>query len=136
MLIDLEVLYFLHHGEPPIHRYLHTCIGGVAMGFVAGISLFAAHGIWIRYRPRWIPWEERQRLMPRPKLLRDSVAGGLLGGVSHILLDSCMHHDMHPMWPFARGNPLAGIISVNTLHISLALVGFFGLIFWLLLREA
>ena len=32
ILIDVEVLYFLWRNDPPIHRYLHTYVGGIAMG--------------------------------------------------------------------------------------------------------
>jgi membrane-bound metal-dependent hydrolase YbcI (DUF457 family) len=84
--------------------------------------------------PNWRRLDHLRRVR-RSQFMCDSVAGGLLGGVSHILLDSFMHHDMHPMWPFAEGNALAGISSTGTLHGALALAGFFGLILWLLLRE-
>jgi Domain of unknown function (DUF4184) len=135
VLIDLEVLYFLRRNETPIHRYLHTYVGGVAMGLLAALGMWLVAVAAIRCLPGNFHGLQQLRSTPGLRLLRESVAAGLLGGVTHILLDSCMHHDMHPYWPFARGNALAGIVGAGTLHIALALAGFFGLILWLLLRE-
>ena len=59
----------------------------------------------------------------------------MVGGVTHIFLDSLMHRDMHPFWPFVEGNALAGVIGGGALHLGLAVMGFFGLVLWLLLRE-
>ena len=67
--------------------------------------------------------------------LVDSLAAGVIGGVSHVFLDSLMHRDMHPFWPFATGNALAGVIGIGTLHGVLGLSGFFGVALWLLLHE-
>ncbi|MCA9074948.1 MAG: DUF4184 family protein [Planctomycetaceae bacterium] len=134
VLIDLEVLYYLHHGEAPVHRYLHTYIGGVAMGLVAAFGMFAVTVLLIRCLSVDSRWMQEQRSVPKGKLLRESMFAGLLGGVSHVLLDSLMHHDMNPLWPFAQGNALAGTIEVGTLHGALGLTGFFGVILWLFLR--
>lgn len=135
MLIDLEVLYYLRINDGPIHRYLHTYVGGIAMGLVAAAGTCVAAAVamrMLRFKPQWL---ERLRSTPAGTLLREAVVAGLVGGVSHILLDSCMHQDMNPLWPFASGNALAGIVTVRTLHVSLAAAGFFGIVLWLLGRE-
>lgn len=136
VLIDLEVLYYLSRNEPPFHRYLHTYAGGITAGLVAGLLMFGVVQIIRRMLPADSRWGERLAQTPRRQLLRQSLAAGLIGGVSHILLDSLMHAEMNPFWPLADGNGLAGMISVPALHITLAAMGFFGLIFWLLLRES
>lgn len=105
------------------------------MGLLAACGMYTAIVFATCRLPQSWRFIERLTSAPRPQLFQDSVVGGLVGGVSHILLDSCMHHDMHPLWPFARGNALAGIIGVGPLHIALAAGGFFGLILWLFLRE-
>nr|WP_299461374.1 DUF4184 family protein [uncultured Gimesia sp.] len=136
VLIDLEVLYYLSRNEPPYHRYLHTYVGGIAMGVVAGLLMFGVVQMVRRVLPASSSWGERLAKTPRRRLLWQSLVAGLIGGVSHILLDSLMHEEMNPFWPLAEGNTLVGLISVPALHIALAAIGFFGLIFWLLLRES
>ncbi len=135
VLIDLEVLYYLSRNEPPFHRYLHTYLGGIAMGVVAGLLMFVVVQMVRRVLPADSRWGERLAQTPGRLLLWQSLLVGLIGGVSHILLDSLMHEEMNPFWPLAEGNALAGTVSVLALHIALAVIGFFGLIFWLLLRE-
>lgn len=136
VLIDLEVLYYLSRNDPPIHRYLHTYVGGVAMGLLAGLLMFGIVQTTRHVLPAHFRWVKELNCAPRWKLLRQSLFAGVIGGVSHILLDSFMHEEMNPFWPFVDGNVLAGTISVARLHIGLAVSGFFGLIFWLLLRES
>lgn len=86
--------------------------------------------------PAHFHWFKGLHSVSRIKLLRQSLFAGVTGGVLRILLDSFMHEEMNPFWPFVDGNVLAGTISVAMLHIGLAVSGFFGLIFWLLLRES
>ncbi|MBC8356693.1 MAG: DUF4184 family protein [Planctomycetes bacterium] len=136
VLIDIEVLYYLRRNDPPIHRYLHTYAGGIAMGLLAGLLMFGVVQLACRLLPARSRWIECVTSTPRPRLLSQSLVAGVIGGVSHVLLDSFMHHDMNPLWPIVDGNPLAGTIGVATLHIGLVLAGFFGLVLWLLLRES
>ncbi len=135
VLIDLEVLYYLHQGQTPIHRYLHTYVGGFSAGILAGLGMFTAVMIALKIVPAESRWLKRRRSIPGPQLCGESLAAGLLGGVSHVLLDSFMHHDMHPWWPFADGNTSAGTLDIGGLHIALALAGFFGIVVWLFMRE-
>ncbi len=150
VLIDCEVLYYLSQGERPLHRYLHTYIGGLAIGTLSGVLIyFVVENVirMFRLQRGVTPPETCQRSMSdeeggsaavtkrQRRRLIESIAAGMLGGVSHILLDSFMHRDMHPYWPFAEGNSLVGIVNLNGLHIGLAATGFFGLIFWILLAD-
>lgn len=136
VLIDIEVLYYLSRNDAPIHRYLHTYVGGITMGVIAGLLMFGVVQISRRVLPVDSRWVKALAQTSTGMQLRQSLFAGLIGGVSHILLDSLMHNDMNPFWPFVEGNALAGILSVATLHIGLAICGFFGLVFWFLLRES
>ena len=133
ILIDVEVLYYLYRNDPPIHRYAHTYAGGVVAGLVAGLLMFAAGRVASRLLPAGWLWMERLTSTPTRTLVLESLSAGLVGGVSHVLLDSLMHQDMHPFWPFMGGNPLAGVIGIRSLHIGLAIAGLFGAVMWLLL---
>lgn len=119
-----------------MHRYLHTYVGGLAMGLLAGLLMWVVVQVWCRVLPAYSRWGEWIKQTPKRFLLMQSLIAGVIGGVVHILLDSIMHAEMNPFWPFVEGNTLAGMISMRALHIGLAAMGFFGLMFWLLLRDS
>jgi hypothetical protein len=53
-------------------------------------------------------------------------SGALIGAWSHLLLDSFMHFDIHPLSPFTEANQLLGAISIGWLHticVTSALIG-------------
>lgn len=135
VLIDVEVLYYMSQNAPPLHRGLHTYLGGSAAGLLAGLLMWGVVLLVTRLFPASSRWKQRLSQTSKVRLLKQSLLAGLIGGLSHVFLDSLMHDDMYPLWPFATGNTLAGSISVATLHIGLGLLGLFSLILWLMLRE-
>ncbi|MCA9061251.1 MAG: hypothetical protein KDA85_22210 [Planctomycetaceae bacterium] len=133
LLIDCEVLYRLRYSLYPIHMYCHTYLAGTAIG---GVSGFVAFGGWILLLKVVSVTRLREaRFAKQRALLSDFLWSGLVGGVSHVFLDSLMHRDMNPCWPMVTGNPLAGIIGTATLHVFLAAAGFFGVVLWFLMRD-
>lgn len=106
------------------------------MGVFAGLLMFSVIQITRRILPAHSRWRTKLAQTPKLQLLWQSLIAGFIGGVTHVFLDSLMHEEMNPFWPIADGNVLAGTISVAKLHIGLAVMGFFGLIFWILLRES
>ena len=69
----------------------------------------AAQALAARTRlPDPFAWQELKR--------RQILMGSALGAYSHILLDSLMHADMTPWAPFATGNALLGLVSLEALH--------------------
>lgn len=135
VLVDIEVLYYLSRGNRRVHGFLHTYIGGFAMGLLAGFGMYV--GFWMMSRliavdSRW----RRSLAISRPRRdLFDSLFAGLIGGASHILLDSLMHRDMHPFWPIVEGNAVAGAVSTGALHVVLAATGFLGVALMALLFD-
>lgn len=133
VLVDCEVLYRLHRSLTPIHHVCHTYVGGILIGVITGIM--TSYAVVAASRFRLVSRFLKRRDFSNRRLFTDSVVSGLVGGVSHVFLDSLMHTDMHPFWPFLKGNALTGLVSAGLLHILLAASGFFGVIFWLLMRE-
>ncbi|WP_232105780.1 DUF4184 family protein [Gimesia panareensis] len=135
VLIDMEVFYYMSRNELPLHRGLHTYLGGGAAGLLAGLLMWGVVLLLVRVMPVSSRWKQRLAQTSQTRLLRQSLFAGLIGGLSHVFLDSLMHDDMHPLWPFVTGNSLAGSISVTALHIGLGLLGLFAIFLWLMLRE-
>ena len=57
---------------------------------------------------------------------RVTIPSAFIGTFSHVLLDSLMHSDMQPFFPFVADNPFLGNVSIEALHrfcIYSALIG-------------
>lgn len=125
VVVDLEPLYFIMRGEYPVHRALHTLVGAGAAGLAVGGALWAL---------------ARRRSDRLPPLLREdlargaALAGGLLGGLSHPLLDGLMHRDVRALRPFAETTWVLAPRGVLVLHAALVIAGLAGALLWMARR--
>jgi membrane-bound metal-dependent hydrolase YbcI (DUF457 family) len=115
--VDLEPLYFMMRGEYPVHRALHTVWGGGAVGLAVGLSLW----VIARSRSAGFPPAAHAEVGRAPALL-----GGLIGGVSHVLLDSFMHRDVQALRPLAETQWVLDPAGVAALHVGCVLAGVLG----------
>lgn len=120
VLIDVETLYYMLTRQYPWHRFFHTYLGAT-IAVVATVVLFAAllKLASVRLPPNLLGWKQLT--------MRPVVIGAAVGGYSHIVLDSLMHPDIHPLSPFSPANALAGIVSLSGLHLSCVALGVIGL---------
>lgn len=119
VLIDIESLYNLIGGHHPVHAFFHTYVGAT-IAVAATVVLFCllrrvAKAVTL---PNPLQW---QQLTIRPVLI-----GAMLGGYSHIALDSIMHPDIRPLLPFSQTNMLLGAISLGWLHLLCVALGLGG----------
>jgi hypothetical protein len=130
VLIDTEVLFYVWQRDPPLHRHFHTYLGGIGMGIVAGVSVCVASRVLRRAAPglprRWPTECAASRTA--------ALIAGILGGSSHVFLDSLVHREMQPFWPLAIDNHLVGLVGHGTVHQGCAALGILGAVFWLLLN--
>ena len=123
--VDCEPLYFLARGEYPVHRGLHTVWGGGAVGLAVGLAVwYIARSQVSGIAPVAPAQSERE-----PALL-----GGLVGGVSHALIDGLMHRDVHALRPLAETQWVLGPRGVLGLHVGCLVAGALGAA-WLFLRR-
>jgi membrane-bound metal-dependent hydrolase YbcI (DUF457 family) len=106
VLIDIEPLYYMLTHQYPLHRFFHTYIGATIMvGITTGLfflMLLAASRLNLR---DWFKWQSLT--------MRAILAGAVLGGYSHVLLDSLMHDDIAPLAPFSATNHLQGLVPLG-----------------------
>jgi hypothetical protein len=129
LTIDLESWYHLTNGDPHVHRILHTFLWGGVAGVAIGGLLFvlgsAVHRL-LRGRAATLSiGAERPVFGPEVSLL-GATLGGLLGGLTHALLDGVMHTDIQPFRPFSLGNPLLGVLPLGFLHKACVVAGILG----------
>jgi membrane-bound metal-dependent hydrolase YbcI (DUF457 family) len=117
VVIDLESGYHLLRQEWPIHRHLHSMVLAGIAGLLTGTLVFLAARIA----------KPKKFTVPRSEVgILPAYLGGLMGGVSHSVLDSIMHLDLVPFWPFSDKNPLLDALSVVALHILCIASGLVG----------
>jgi hypothetical protein len=109
VVIDCESAYYLFIAhEWPVHRWAHTLPVAVPLGAAVGLATWGIGRLLGRSGD-----EHRSELGLWP-----CIAGGLLGGATHPLLDAIMHRDVQPFMPLAAGNPLLSIVSLGLLHTA------------------
>jgi membrane-bound metal-dependent hydrolase YbcI (DUF457 family) len=115
--VDVEPLWFMLSAEYPVHRALHTVVGGATIGLAVGLALWGV----ARSRAAGLGPVARAELSAWPAAL-----GGLIGGASHALLDGFMHRDVHPLRPWSETQWLLGPVGVMALHAACLLAGVAG----------
>ena len=59
------------------------------------------------------------------------IVGAFFGTLSHVLLDSLMHHDIHPLSPFSQTNPFMGLVTHDGVYQACMIAGVLGIVGWL-----
>jgi len=116
VLMDLEPLIRISRRDEILHGGTHTVAGALVIALVAG-------SVGKPISEAVLKWFGLLRV---PITWRVSFVTALIGTYSHILLDGIMHADMQPLWPFAEGNPLLGLVDVGMLHVICAICAVIG----------
>jgi len=110
IVMDIQPLLVILTGEGHLHGFSHTYIGASLLAIVSawsgkylsefGLMLF---GIVGKDNPVMIQW-------------RVVFASAFIGTFSHVFLDSIMHSDVEPFFPFFSENNLLGMLTIKQLH--------------------
>ncbi len=128
ILMDIQPLLVMVSGEVHLHGFSHTYLGASLLGVIAALSgkplseyglVFL--GIAKRAAPIRIAWWV-------------AFSSAFLGTFSHVALDSVMHGDMQPLYPFTQQNRLLGLLSWDDLHLFCLISGLVGVLMYFLLQ--
>ena len=109
IVMDIQPLIVLITGEGHLHGFSHTYIGATILAIFSALTgkYLSEFGLTIlgitKTRPIVIGWYV-------------SIISAFLGSYSHVLLDSIMHSDVVPFYPFFLTNQFQGMISIEALH--------------------
>ncbi|TRY28672.1 metal-dependent hydrolase [Aliiglaciecola sp. M165] len=109
IVMDIQPLVVLLSGEGHLHGFSHTYVGASLLAVFSGLTgkYLSELGLKILKMdfsfPINISWSV-------------SFVSAFIGCFSHVLLDSIMHSDVEPFFPFSFHNEFLGLISVSTLH--------------------
>ncbi len=120
IVMDVQPLIVMISGEGHLHGFTHTYIGAVIIAIFAALSGkylselgLKLLGVSKKINPISITWWV-------------VFLSAFIGSFSHVLLDSIMHSDVEPFFPFMMDNQLLGLITVPMLHKVCLYSGLFG----------
>ncbi len=126
IVMDVQPLIVMISSTGHLHGFSHTYMGATLLAIFSGLTgkYLAEIGLFVldfkSQQPAKIAWW-------------GVFFSAVVGTYSHIVLDSIMHSDVVPFDPFAKSNPLLGIISVHALHQLCLYSGFVGAVLYFLM---
>ena len=124
--VDCEPLYHYLRNEYPLHGAFHTVLGGGLVGLATGAAVWAVG----------LPLADRLPALLRRDITRGAaLTGGLIGGVSHALIDGLVHRDMRPLWPVAGTTWVLPPLGIAAVPLACVMAGVLGASLWLVRRE-
>ena len=113
----------------PFHRFFHSYLGATVL---VVIGIFTGRPICRWFIKKWngkLSKKQAKWLYIEPAIsLKSAIMGSVLGGYSHIVLDSMMHADMKPFWPFTHTNGWHRILTLDQLELFCVLSGIVGVL--------
>lgn len=109
-IMDLQPLFVMITGEGHLHGFSHTYVGSGLLAIVAALTgkHLSEWGLSVLdiekdNKPIQISWPV-------------TFSSAFIGTLSHVLLDSVMHGDLQPFYPFTLDNPFLHMITIDQLH--------------------
>lgn len=124
--MDIEPLLGLLLHWPRLHGLSHTLLLAIPIGLLAAwLGRLFAPALLARWRTELQAWRLDWLADPQPSWAA-CLWGGLLGTLSHLLLDAFMHGDMTPLWPLSNANPLLDLLGYATVELLCLIAGVLG----------
>ena len=109
IVMDIQPLVVILTGEGHLHGFTHTYAGATLLAVFSAVTgkYLSEFGLRLMFR-------DTRAMIP----IRWWVVflSAFIGTYSHVVLDSLMHLDIEPHYPFSPANHLQGLISISALH--------------------
>ncbi|MBF0263820.1 MAG: metal-dependent hydrolase [Gammaproteobacteria bacterium] len=110
IIMDIQPLIVMLTGEGHLHGFTHTYLGALLLTIVSALTgkHLSEYGLIIlgiakKDNPISIKWWV-------------VFVSAFIGTFSHVFLDSIMHYDIEPFYPWIANNYLHNMITINQLH--------------------
>ena len=110
IIMDIQPLIVMITGEGHLHGFSHTYIGATLLAVFSAISgkHFSEWGLlFLGISKKDNPINIRWKIV---------FVSAFIGTISHVLLDSVMHFDVEPFFPFTLENTLYGLLTIEQIH--------------------
>lgn len=130
IVMDIQPLIVMLSGNGHIHGFTHTYIGASLIAIFSAVS--GKHISEFGLKLLDVPVPNSGKIFWWVCFL-----SAFIGSFSHVLLDSIMHSDVEPFYPFSLLNKLHQYISLEALHRFCIYSGLVGAVIYYLtsLRE-
>ena len=133
--MDIEPGIGMLTGADVLHGPTHTILGALVIAYLV---MLIAPMVCNFLLSKWnkevtfhkLPWLVQSKATSKTAV----TVGAFFGTLSHVFLDSLMHHDIHPLMPFSQANPLNGLISHDGVYQLCAIAGVVGAVTWLAMQ--
>lgn len=109
IIMDIQPLVVMVTGEGHLHGFSHTYVGATLLALFSALT-----GKYLSEIGLFILGLNRQRQLKISWWV--TFLSALIGTYTHVLLDSIMHSDLEPFYPFTANNQFLGLISNAALH--------------------
>ena len=117
VLIDCEALYYYFTVGVLSHKFFHTIFGVSIVAIICATLGKPVCEFGLRIWNKTLKMENIKWFKTEIKINNfSSWIGAITGALSQLILDSIMHKDMTPLFPFSNQNIFLRIISVEKLH--------------------
>jgi len=120
IVMDIQPLIVLITGEGHLHGFTHTYVGAILIALFAALTGKYLSELGLKIL-KITENDASISITWRVVLL-----SAFIGSFSHVLLDSIMHADVEPFFPFTLDNQFLGIMSVSMLHKACLYSGLIG----------
>ncbi len=110
IIMDIQPLVVLITGDGHLHGFSHTYLGAFLLAIISALSgkYLSEFGLIIlrvakRSNPIKITWWI-------------AFISAYIGTISHVALDSIMHVDVEPFYPWFKNNPFFGFLNIAEIH--------------------
>ena len=127
IVMDIQPLIVMITGEGHLHGFTHTYVGAILIATFSALSgkYLGELGLVI------LRIGAEQRIVIRWWV---AFASAFIGSFSHVFLDSIMHYDVEPFYPFTLVNDFHGWLTISTLHKVCLYSGLVGALLYYLLH--
>ena len=132
VVMDIEPGIRMALDSGVLHGSTHTVLGALIL---AAIVMLIAPSICNSLLAKWnkevVYYKKAWLVYPCPVSKTAIIMGAFFGTLSHVVLDSLMHHDIHPLSPFSQANPFMGLITHDGVYQACTIAGVLGVAGWL-----
>lgn len=130
--MDLEPGIRMAAGTDTLHGPTHTIPGALVVAFlVMLISPSICSALLTKWNREVVFYKQLWLANPGSVSKTAVIMGACFGTLSHVVLDSLMHHDIHPLSPFSQTNPFMGLITHDGVYQACTIAGVLGIATWL-----
>lgn len=134
-LIDIQPVLVVLLGKGHLHGLTHTYAGAILLALISTIIGKPICEWFLRF---WNKTPEISRdsmfLVGTKITWKTALVSSIIGTYSHVILDSIMHSDIQPFYPFSIENTLVSQISLTSLHLFCIISGVTGVVIMFILK--